>query len=114
MHNADDHFYAHGRRNAPTDTIMLKTISKAEFYFFKSILKSYYNHIANNYNTMITRVYGLHKMMLYKSQKSKKLDVIHFVIMGNMFNTDLDINISYDLKGSLYKRTARAQKLQSG
>lgn len=51
---------------------MLKTISKKEFYFFRKILKSYFNHIINNYNTLITRVFGLHKMMLYRTQKSSK------------------------------------------
>lgn len=53
---------------------MLKTISKNEFKFFKSILKNYYNHIESNDETMITRIFGLHKMIFFrKNRKTEKV-----------------------------------------
>ncbi len=46
----------------------------------------------------------MHKINI-QSQKKKKEDKIYFVIMSNVFQTKLEINYRYDLKGSLYKRT---------
>ena len=39
-------------------------------------------------------------------KKNKEMN-IYFIVMGNLFHTPLDINIKYDLKGSLYGRTSR-------
>eukprot|EP00330_Aristerostoma_sp_ATCC50986_P005541 CAMPEP_0114588084 /NCGR_PEP_ID=MMETSP0125-20121206/10882_1 /TAXON_ID=485358 ORGANISM="Aristerostoma sp., Strain ATCC 50986" /NCGR_SAMPLE_ID=MMETSP0125 /ASSEMBLY_ACC=CAM_ASM_000245 /LENGTH=218 /DNA_ID=CAMNT_0001784317 /DNA_START=2018 /DNA_END=2674 /DNA_ORIENTATION=- len=40
------------------------------------------------------------------TKKNKKKN-IHFIVMGNLFHTDLDIQFKYDLKGSTHGRTAR-------
>lgn len=49
----------------------------------------------------------MHKLRI-KKFKSKydahKYKKIYFVIMGNIFNTVLEIHKRYDIKGSLYKR----------
>ncbi len=34
---------------------MLKTISKDEFFFLRRIIQPYYNHIMNNFNTLMTK-----------------------------------------------------------
>lgn len=85
---------------------MLKTISKTEFKFFKSILRNYYYHIEKNDETMITRIYGLHKMIFFrKNRKTEK--TIYFSIMNNVFNTSKEIHKRYDLKGSTQGRTTK-------
>lgn len=85
---------------------MLKTISKSEFKFFKRILKSYYKHIESNGETMITRIYGLHKMIFFrKNRKTEK--TLFFCIMNNVFNTSKEIHKRYDLKGSTQGRSTK-------
>ena len=85
---------------------MLKTISRTEFRFFKRILKNYYKHIEENDETMITRIYGLHKMIFFrKNRKTEK--TLYFCIMNNVFNTSKEIHKRYDLKGSTQGRTTK-------
>lgn len=57
-----------------------------------------------NRNTLVCRIYGFHKI-LYKNKGSNQK--IKFIVMGNTFNSDLDIHRRYDLKGSRYKRTTK-------
>lgn len=42
---------------------MLKTIRYKEYKFLREILKDYYNYIRSNPETLITRFYGLHKLL---------------------------------------------------
>ncbi|EAR82478.2 phosphatidylinositol 4-phosphate 5-kinase (macronuclear) [Tetrahymena thermophila SB210] len=79
----------------------LKTIHKSEFAFLKKILPNYYQHLLDNPNTLIIRVYGLHKIK-YKIGHTMKY--IYFIIMSNVFYTRKEIHERFDLKGSLYKR----------
>jgi len=60
-----------------------------------------------NYQTLITKIYGLHKMKIYKSKKGDKKEKLFFVVMGNLYSTSHKIHLSYDLKGSMYGRTAK-------
>ena len=50
-----------------------------------------------NPNTLLAKIYGLHKMKLYKSKN--KVKKIYFLIMANLFSTPLEIDLRYDLKG---------------
>lgn len=79
---------------------VLKTISNAEFEFFKAILEDYYFYILTNDQTFLQRFYGLHTL------KFNEL-TMNFVIMNNVFNTNVKINYKYDLKGSSYSRLSR-------
>lgn len=42
------------------DKYMLKTIQKDEFIFFKGIIKNYYQHLEENYHSMIIKIFGLY------------------------------------------------------
>jgi 1-phosphatidylinositol-4-phosphate 5-kinase len=79
---------------------VLKTISVKEFEFFKSILQDYYYHILNNPDTMLQRFYGLHTLYFNNVK-------MHFVIMNNVFVTNIQVHYKYDLKGSTYQRLSR-------
>jgi 1-phosphatidylinositol-4-phosphate 5-kinase len=80
---------------------MLKTISHNEFVHFLKIMKEYYNHMLGYPHTMIARFFGLHKIKFSDEGKTKR---IYFVIMANVFNTDKEIHLRYDLKGSTQGR----------
>ncbi|KAG8062236.1 hypothetical protein GUJ93_ZPchr0003g17181 [Zizania palustris] len=54
----------------------------------------YYNHVKAYDNTLITKFFGVHRITLKAGRK------VRFVVMGNMFCTELRIHRKYDLKGS--------------
>jgi 1-phosphatidylinositol-4-phosphate 5-kinase len=80
---------------------MLKTLSKAEFMFLRSILHHYLSHISTYPNTLIMLIYGMHKIVFPRGAKMQRL---YFVVLGNLFSSDLEIHERYDLKGSTYGR----------
>uniref|UniRef100_A0A7S3NTI8 PIPK domain-containing protein n=1 Tax=Euplotes crassus TaxID=5936 RepID=A0A7S3NTI8_EUPCR len=86
---------------------MLKTISKTEFRFFKRILRNYYNHIEKYDSTLITRIYGLHKMIFSRKTRRSSVKTLYFCIMNNVFHTTKEIHRRYDLKGSTQGRTTK-------
>ncbi|KAJ3230305.1 Phosphatidylinositol-4-phosphate 5-kinase [Chytriomyces hyalinus] len=85
---------------------IIKTISKAEHKFFRKILKGYYEHIKANPETLISRIFGLHRVKLPGGQK------IRFVVMGNLFPANKDIHETYDLKGSTVGRRVKPENIK--
>ncbi|KAL0074315.1 hypothetical protein F4703DRAFT_1745113 [Phycomyces blakesleeanus] len=77
---------------------IIKTINVTEHKFMRRILKDYYKHICQNPNTLLCRLYGLHRIKLPHDRK------IHFVVMENIFPSNLDVHQIFDLKGSLFGR----------
>ncbi|KAH7647847.1 hypothetical protein FG379_000474 [Cryptosporidium bovis] len=103
---------------------VIKTVEKKTVLFFRSILNSYYSHIENNPNSLITRIYGLHALRLKKPlfgsisslkcqvpnnhppiMTKNKIHKIFFIVMENIFHTPVEINRRYDIKGSLIGRS---------
>ena len=84
---------------------ILKTISRMEFLFLQKILKAYYDHLIENDESLLIRIFGLHKIKTFKSKT--KFSKIYIIIMQNLLNTDLRLDIKYDIKGSFYGRTSR-------
>jgi 1-phosphatidylinositol-4-phosphate 5-kinase len=78
---------------------IIKTIHHSEHTFLLSILQNYYEHVKSNPHTLLTRIFGLHRV---KRPGNKK---IHFVVMGNVFPSNKDIHEVYDLKGSIIGRS---------
>jgi 1-phosphatidylinositol-4-phosphate 5-kinase len=78
---------------------MLKTISTEESRFLWKFLPDYYFHVYKNPHTLITRFFGYHKIIDCGSNKE-----IYFVVMGNLFKSDYEIEVKYDLKGSTLGR----------
>ncbi|KAJ3089317.1 Phosphatidylinositol-4-phosphate 5-kinase [Quaeritorhiza haematococci] len=77
---------------------IIKTVHHSEHKFLRKILKQYYEHIRTNPNTLLSRIFGLHRVKLPGNRK------IHFVVMGNVFPANKDIHEVYDLKGSTIGR----------
>lgn len=78
---------------------LLKTISKGEFSFLKHLLPEYLKHISKFESTLMSWVYGLHKMQFLKRSGVPEKP-IRFVIMNNVFHTNKEIHVRFDLKGS--------------
>lgn len=91
----------------------IKTIRSSEVKVLKRTLNTYYNHLENNLDSLLSRYYGLHKLHFYKNNKLKK--AFYLVIMNNLFHNG-KVPISpyriFDLKGSTYKRKTNPEKLK--
>ncbi|KAI9291948.1 SAICAR synthase-like protein, partial [Neoconidiobolus thromboides FSU 785] len=77
---------------------IIKTVHYSEHKFFRKILPGYYEHVKANPNTLLSRIYGLHRVKMPSSRK------IHFVVMANVLPSTKDIHAMFDLKGSTYGR----------
>lgn len=84
---------------------IIKTIHHTEHKFMRKVLKQYYEHVANNPNTLLCRFYGLHRIKLPHGRK------IHFVVMGNVFPSNKDVHETYDLKGSTFGRVTSDEEI---
>ncbi|MCO5582253.1 hypothetical protein L7F22_036145 [Adiantum nelumboides] len=82
------------------DRFMIKTMRKAEVKVLLGMLPNYYDHVQKYENTLITKFFGLHRIKPAGGQK------VRFVVMGNMFCTELRIHRRFDLKGSSQGRSA--------
>eukprot|EP01097_Dermamoeba_algensis_P007950 TRINITY_DN5132_c0_g1_i1.p1 TRINITY_DN5132_c0_g1~~TRINITY_DN5132_c0_g1_i1.p1 ORF type:complete len:558 (-),score=101.44 TRINITY_DN5132_c0_g1_i1:136-1809(-) len=77
---------------------MVKTITSSEVTTFKRMLPKYYDYMISNPDTLLARIFGLYKLRIDGN-------VIRFVIMGSIFDTDKEIHQRFDLKGSTIGRT---------
>ncbi|MFS8005081.1 putative 1-phosphatidylinositol-4-phosphate 5-kinase [Helianthus anomalus] len=82
------------------DRFMIKTLRKSEVQVLLRMLPDYHRHVKTYENTLITKFFGLHRIKPSSGQKFR------FVVMGNMFCTELRIHRRYDLKGSSLGRSA--------
>eukprot|EP01111_Echinosteliopsis_oligospora_P011594 TRINITY_DN3863_c0_g1_i1.p1 TRINITY_DN3863_c0_g1~~TRINITY_DN3863_c0_g1_i1.p1 ORF type:complete len:513 (-),score=132.23 TRINITY_DN3863_c0_g1_i1:394-1932(-) len=76
---------------------LLKTISTSECDNIRQMLPNYYLHVTQNPNTLLTKVFGLHKITTEKTKTT------YFVVMENVFSDNV-IHETYDLKGSTVGR----------
>ncbi|XP_072967031.1 phosphatidylinositol 4-phosphate 5-kinase 9 [Typha angustifolia] len=81
------------------DRFMIKTLRKSEVQVLLRMLPNYYHHVRTYENTLITKFFGLHRVKPSSGQKFR------FVVMGNMFCTELRIHRRFDLKGSSLGRS---------
>ncbi|KAL3356877.1 hypothetical protein AABB24_017508 [Solanum stoloniferum] len=79
---------------------MIKTLRKSEVKVLLRMLPNYHRHVKAYENTLITKFFGLHMIKLSRGQ------MLRFVVMGNMFCTELRIHRRFDLKGSSLGRSA--------
>lgn len=81
------------------ERFVIKTLRKHELKSLLKMLPKYYEHVGAHDNTLITKFFGLHRITVKGRRK------IRFVVMGNMFCTELRIHRRYDLKGSSQGRS---------
>ncbi|XP_022967571.1 phosphatidylinositol 4-phosphate 5-kinase 8-like [Cucurbita maxima] len=90
------------------DRFVIKTLKKSELKVLLKMLPKYYGHVKEHENTLITKFFGLHRITIYGHRK------VRFVVMGNMFCTELKIHRRYDLKGSTLGRYTHGDKSRDG
>ena len=84
---------------------IIKTIHHAEHKLLRKILREYYNHVVENPNTLMSQIYGLHRVKIPYGRK------IHFMVMNNLFPPHRDIHQTFDLKGSTVGRDFKEDEL---
>ncbi|XP_010533934.1 PREDICTED: phosphatidylinositol 4-phosphate 5-kinase 7 [Tarenaya hassleriana] len=88
------------------DRFVIKTLKKSELKVLLRMLPKYYDHVGDHENTLITKFFGVHRIKLKWGKK------VRFVVMGNMFCTELKIHRRYDLKGSTQGRFTDKSKIE--
>ncbi|XP_042490908.1 phosphatidylinositol 4-phosphate 5-kinase 8-like isoform X1 [Macadamia integrifolia] len=87
------------------ERFVIKTQRRSELKILLKMLPNYYNHVGAHDNTLITKFFGLHRITLKHGRK------VRFVVMGNMFCTELRIHRRYDLKGSSQGRCTNKHEI---
>eukprot|EP00891_Asterochloris_glomerata_P007971 jgi/Astpho2/7971/Aster-06568 len=82
------------------DRFMIKTMKHEEMRLLLELMPQYYSHVESNHNTLLTRFHAVHRVKPLGGQK------VRFVVMGNVFPSDVKLHRRYDLKGSTFGRTA--------
>lgn len=81
---------------------LVKTIRMDEFQLMIDTLPKYFDYLTKQPGTLISKVFGLHKIRM--KQTNGMAEELMIIVMQNIFATNLRFNITYDLKGSTYKR----------
>lgn len=87
------------------EKFVIKTLRRSEQKILLKMLPNYYKHVGSYENTLITKFFGLHQITLKGGRQ------IRFVVMGNMFCTELRIHHRYDLKGSTQGRLTNKDEI---
>ncbi|KAI4389139.1 hypothetical protein MLD38_001396 [Melastoma candidum] len=81
------------------DRFMIKTVKKSEVKVLIGMLPSYYNHVRQYENSLVTKFFGVHCVKPIGGQKTR------FIVMANLFCSEYRIHRRFDLKGSSHGRT---------
>ncbi|KAF7840183.1 phosphatidylinositol 4-phosphate 5-kinase 1-like [Senna tora] len=81
------------------DRFIIKTVKKSEVKVLIRMLPSYFQHVYQYKNTMVTKFLGVHCVKPVGGQKTR------FIVMGNVFCSEYRIHKRFDLKGSSHGRT---------
>lgn len=93
------------------DKYLVKTIPQREFTVALKILKNFSDFINSKNDekgqsqSLIAKIYGLHKIKFFKSGRLEK--ELSIVVMENLFENGIELQCTYDLKGSWFRRFTR-------
>eukprot|EP00237_Pycnococcus_provasolii_P000252 CAMPEP_0119207026 /NCGR_PEP_ID=MMETSP1316-20130426/40686_1 /TAXON_ID=41880 /ORGANISM="Pycnococcus provasolii, Strain RCC2336" /LENGTH=997 /DNA_ID=CAMNT_0007203429 /DNA_START=127 /DNA_END=3120 /DNA_ORIENTATION=+ len=99
------------------DRFLIKTVRKHEMKLLRDLLPMYYKHVMENRDTLLTKFFGLYRLKplhLSGSRMAKAAGgsrTVRFVVMNNLFCTDLRIHRRFDLKGSTQGRATDQAKI---
>ncbi|KAI7834304.1 hypothetical protein BX661DRAFT_139975 [Kickxella alabastrina] len=82
---------------------IIKTVHHTEHKFMRDILPQYYEFVRDHPHTLLSRIYGLHRIKLPHGRK------VHFIVMSNIMPPNRDIHAQFDLKGSMLGRELSAE-----
>ncbi|KAL5174101.1 Phosphatidylinositol 4-phosphate 5-kinase 1 [Glycine soja] len=81
------------------DRFIIKTVKKSEVKVLIRMLPSYYQHVCQYKNSLVTAFLGVHCVKPVGGQKTR------FIVMGNVFCSEYRIHKRFDLKGSSHGRS---------
>ncbi|GIL44135.1 hypothetical protein Vafri_1667 [Volvox africanus] len=81
------------------ERFLVKTMRKTEIRTLIQMLPEYYKYMELQPQNLVIRFFGVHGVKQVHGR------TVRFVVMHNMFNTDLQIHKKFDLKGSTDGRT---------
>ena len=99
------------------DRFLIKTVRKHEMKLLRDLLPMYYKHVMENRDTLLTKFFGLYRLKPLNSGGSRMSKAaggsrtVRFVVMNNLFCTDLRIHRRFDLKGSTQGRATPQEKI---
>ncbi|CDK27628.1 unnamed protein product [Kuraishia capsulata CBS 1993] len=82
---------------------IIKTIHHSEHRQLRTALREYHAYVRDNPNTLISQIYGLHRLKMPWGRDAK-VHKVHFLVMNNIFPPFLKMHKQFDLKGSTYGR----------
>lgn len=77
--------------------LIVKTITTSEVDTLLEILPTYYNYLMNNSHSLLVKFFGLHSLQMYNQ-------TFYFIVMRNVFPSNVIVNQRYDIKGSWVNR----------
>lgn len=86
---------------------IMKTVNKGEYKVILSTLQEYHKYLQTHPNSLITRYFGLHKIVMVSTTMKRK--TFYFVMMKNIFKTKQALKFKFDLKGSSYGRETKVK-----
>lgn len=86
---------------SPDRKFILKTLSKEECLRMRKLLIPYFMHLESCPETLLSRIFGLHRMCKWRGQGK-----IYFAVFNNVFDAPSPVKTIYDLKGSSVGRRA--------
>jgi 1-phosphatidylinositol-4-phosphate 5-kinase len=90
------------------DKFIVKTMRKHEAKTLIEALPRYHAHVSKSESTLLTKFFGLYRV---KTPKGRK---VRFIVMANLFRTELPIHRVYDLKGSTHGRYTKGGESSAG
>lgn len=85
---------------------VIRTLRKSEVRVLLEMLPDYYNHLRKFRNTVLNKLYGAHVVKPVGGAK------VYFVVVANIFKSDLLMHRCYDLKGSLQGRKVEKMRFR--
>ncbi len=99
----DFYYYTYDKR------FVVKQVSKSEFVFWCSVLKSYYKHIRSNRDSLLARILGMYEIVFEQRSVAPK----YIVVMVNVFYGQQSLECRFNLKASTGRKASRAERTQT-
>lgn len=74
---------------------LIKTMSKEESKFMRVLIPHYFEFVTKNPDTFINPFFGMHRVQMNSFGQH-----VYFMVLGSVFDTELLLHQTYDLKGS--------------
>jgi len=96
---------------------LIKSVTEEEAHKLLNILPDYEEHLQNHPGSLLTRFFGLHRILLSNNAFGGLLHGFKgwwFVVMASISYTSRGLHEQYDLKGSTHNRKARSEETRNG